>query len=216
MTATSFGRSAMSAALIVAAVTTTLVGTASPGSAGKGAKNTQYTATWTFTGDVTASLGTVSNARLVDYASGDYYDRTLAQPESPDAITVGGVQCRYGTAYQSGINLYGAETTWANMEIGTTIGARLQVACYYPNGEQHRFHWGSFRNSSGQFVKPSTNCLELTRTSDRTYEVKTPAEADCVAQDEIVDAKPSKQLSSSTRPIPFSATITLTEAPPSS
>lgn len=214
------GRRLVSAAVAGVAVGAGVLLPASPGAAG-GAQSQTYLGTWSFDGHVVGSLGRASSTRLVDYAGTKYYDRVLAEPESPETVTLTvpldsgpvPIRCRYGTAYQSGINLYGEHTDWANIPVHGTIGGRMQVACYYPDGSHHRFHWGAFRESTGQWG-PSSNCLVITRTSLTTYDVRTPADAPCPAQDEVVEAKPSKQLSSTLRTMPFSATVTLESGPP--
>lgn len=213
MNRTRLRRPAATALLAVTCAAAAFVATAAPTSAAS-AKSTTYDAHWTFTGGVQADLGAASRTRLVDYAGTTYYDRVLAEPEAPESMTVERQLCEYGTAYQSSINLYGRETGWANMPIGGVTGARLMIACLYPDGTHHRFHWGAYRKSNGHYVSPSTNCLVLERVDETTFSVRTPDGEPCDAQDEIVDPKPSKQISSSTRPIPFAATVTLSGAPP--
>ena len=202
-------RRTFAAVLVTACTASALVSTALPAAAGSTA-SPSYAAAWSSTGSLAAGLGAASRTRLVDQDS--YDDKINAHPASPDTVTVGGTTCAYGSVYASGLSVWGAGHNWAGMRVGASIGVRVQVACL-SGGVLHRYNWGAERLSNGSWSRTSTNCVVLTRLSSHEFTVS--AGGGCAVQDEVLDPKPSKQLSASNGlSMPFEATVTLTGAAP--
>ena len=204
-------RRTATAALVLTSAGALLVATATPGAAGGGSDTVRHAAVWTFdTGAVSGTVGSASGAALVDQSR--YDDKVNAVPAAPDVVAVNGVACAYGSAYASGLSVWGAGQ-WASKPVGTTIGVRLQLSCVNAAGVLHRFNWGTERLANGSYVKDSSNCVQLYRAS--TYSYTLTADEKCPAQDEILDPKPSKQLSATPGHVmPFTSTITLTATAP--
>lgn len=175
------------------------------GPASAGGTTTTHAATWRSTGSVEATLTGTSNTRVVDQTT--YDDKINAVPTSPETVTVTieGVRttCAYGSAYASGLSVWGAGQ-WMHLPDSTRVGVRLQLACQAA-GVLHRYNWGVERTRTGNYAN-ATNCVVLTRVG-RTITLS--ADAGCPVQDEVLDPKPSRQLSARNGlSVPFEATVT--------
>lgn len=194
-------------ALVVIPAVAALVAAATPASAG-GATVTRTPVAAVFSGSVQASLSTaVSRLSLADYASAEHYDRVVGGPGGSEFVTVGQDRCRHDVrGGLSGISVYGESTTWAAMPVHSSMGARVEVQCRLSDGTQHVLHWGNRKNQDGTYALPSSNCVVLTRTGDRTFTVS--ADAACTAQDEVINSR-VQQVSVAERSLPFSGVLTV-------
>lgn len=206
-------RARLASAVIAAAVAATVLTTALPSSAGgKSAKSTDYAAAWTFS-EASPGEGVVANLarnmRLTDYQSSEYFDRSGGTPaRNEDAVVVQGQSCKISSYYESGLTVYGQESTWANATPGpqSVTGARMRLACTR-GGEIHHLRWG--------VDEAHRNCLVLERTGASTWTLSTgEAAGACPAQDEVVDRNGNTIRLSEDVPIAFTATLTVTGVPP--
>lgn len=193
-------RSVRSALCLAVAVGALVLGSAAPGSAAS-ARSTSYAASWSSTGNVSGNAGGLT---LVDYAGTTYYDRVIGSPSTP--LSVDGVACARGNAFQTGLSVYGADEAWAQMPVGSTMGARVEIACLV-NGVLHRYHWGNRVSANSGYLPGSCNCVTLGHPTTTTFSL-TAGGAGCLAQDETQNSR-GTQLSSSERDVPFSATVTV-------
>jgi hypothetical protein len=222
------GRRCVTAALVVAAA---VVVTAAPSSAGKGATSsggdarTVYAYDWSFgTGAVVGGVATdvkdPSPMGLNDYVDPTRTDVAWATPAlDSERLTVtvkrgeAGVAdtlaCGLGSHYASGLTLLGNTPNWAQLAVGATVSARLRLNCTV-GGVVHHLHWAEHQIAPGKWSPepPTRGCVTLTRTLTGF----TLAGKNCVVQDEIVSAKPGKQISTSDVRADFTATLVVKEA----
>ena len=114
------------------------------------------------------------------------------------------LDCALGSHYAAGTTVSGNVPDWAKTPDGGSFTARLRVNCT-AGGVVHHFDGAEHRLSSGKWSAdpPTPDCVTVTRTGDR-FAIDA---AGCVVQDEIVSAKPGKQLSTSNVTADFTATL---------